>query len=323
MKTITKCVGFFLLIIPVYALSADWAPIYWQVRKSENGEQRREALLITGQLDGTKTPSFFQLDTGAQDSFLFARSIVGNENVLPFFAKRQSVPVPIEQYGYKNTTNYGVILDGSIANDRFSKAPFLINTRLGSSTSPLLGVVGLSAFSNPVLAIDFVNYRISIAPNTREIESDLKTPVVYEDYTIIGGLPALPVTTGKVSRGNFVVDTGSNSLGLTVFDPSMWREMTGRALDDPNNVKVGGGNWNSDVSCIEAPSIDNIETGHFNLGRMAIAYCVEGGNSMARPGITGVIGNASLFGRATLIFDQSNKRIGISRFSAAQGGGDK
>jgi hypothetical protein len=310
MNTYSKWICAILLILPFTVQAVEWSPISWSIRKLEDGKIVKEALLVTAQISDIKKPFYFQLDTGTQDSFLFMHSIGSDQDLAPYFQTISSAPVPKNEY--KNVTDYGVKLDGKIINSHFSKEPFFVNTRLGARNSPLIGIVGLSVFSKPVLAIDFINNRVAVASNTDEIGNYIKFPIIYEKYSIIGSLPALPVSSGGKSRGNFVVDTGANQFGMIIFDIEKWSEMTGRKIDDVENKQIDGNNWNDHLTCKQAPALTPIEFNYLSLGRIDLAYCMEGNRPMKVAGIDGMVGNAAFLDRAVLIFDQSTRRIGIS-----------
>jgi hypothetical protein len=299
----------FLISMPLSGMCVDWSPIHWNGPKRVTGEQVKESLLIEAKIEDSTKPFYFQLDTGAEVSMLFLHSIAGNVDLVPFFGKSSSVPVPD---GYPNALEYGIKLKGTIANNPFSKEPFLIHKLVGVKNSPLIGMVGLSAFSSPVLAIDFVGNRVAALSDVQQIEHELNRPVMYQTYTVINGLPTLPIFSSKKLRGNFVIDTGSSQFGLIVFDDAIWMEMTGRKINDPKNTKINGATWGYQLNCIGAPSLTDVELKKISLGKIDLAYCLENNRPMKISGSEGLLGNAAFFDRAMLIFDQSSRRVGIS-----------
>ncbi|WP_295762914.1 hypothetical protein [Undibacterium sp.] len=309
MNTPSRLICCLLLITPVYALALEWTPLTWLTRATSRGMIVKEVLAVDVKLQGSNGFYKMQLDTGAEDSFIFLNSVVGDPNIMEAL---RDVPTVTIKTSYSHVTGYGARISGQIAGDSFSSRPFLTNTRFGGKNAPTIGLAGLSAFSSSILVIDFVKNRIAISNNLPEIIYELGAKFEFNKFTLDHGTALLPITSGGKDRGNFVLDTGASQFGLVVHDRIKWSEMTGREINDVRNNKTDGPNWDGNLACQVAPALDDIKINQINLGKLELANCLENNLSKDFSEIDGLIGNAAFIDKGIVIIDRLEQQIGIS-----------
>lgn len=298
-----------MALLPLSVHAIEWFPIVWYGPKRDNGAQIKEALLIEAKIANVARPFFFQLDTGAADSMLFLRSIANNTDIAPFLKMAKSGSVP---YEYPDTLSYGIKMQGSILGSSYSEELFYISKVAGLQNTDLIGMIGLTGFLSEILVIDFIENRVTTISNRLDIEQIVKSPISYEHYQMVDGVPTAPILFTQKLQGHFAIDTGASQFGLIVFDLEKWMTMTGRTLDDSRNAKANGSTWSYSLKCTLAPALGNISLKTISLGELDIAYCLENDQPMIVPGIDGMLGNAAFFDKAVIIFDQSTRSFGVS-----------
>jgi hypothetical protein len=307
-------------VLPLYLLTAfpvsgaEWTSAQWVWQKQPDGNFSKRSMLLPAHIVGSSKTYYFNLDTGAEISLLFKNIISSNLSLSKIFnnSSRSSVPS-----GFLYTMNYGFIVNGEIAATKFSNKAFLLQTSIPSMKTDIIGLVGLNAFSAPVLTVDYIKDRVALTNDVSEVEDDLPQKISYEKYTYTTGLPAINISTMGKSQGQYILDTGVSISDAVVFDLSSWKKMTGRELSDFRNKKIRDYTLGRFFDCVSAPSLLNIDIGSTTLGKLTIAYCLRDGIPIREKGIDGLIGTPSFFGKAIIIFDTKNQKVGFA-FSEEQ-----
>jgi len=308
-RYLIDCLFIFLLTHATISLSSEWTPIQWIWKKQPNGEVSRLSMLLPASLSGSNEVYYFNLDTGSEVSLLFKSNIFLDRELSEIISHRTRVHLTKK---YPDATSYGVILDGKILGSSISKAPFLLHDVITGRKSPVIGSVGLSAFSAPVLAINFIANQAKLTESVNSIESDLPMGIRYQEYTLFAGLPLISLSTMGRKQGNFVLDTGFSIAELAIFNLSSWKTITGRSLDDFRNKKIINYTLGRRLDCVTAPSLLDIDFGSVRLGKLTTAYCLRDGSPFNETGLDGLLGNPTFYDKAVLVFDTHNRKLGIA-----------
>lgn len=295
--------------ISITTSSAEWAPINWIWKKQPDGGYKRTSMLLPAHITGSDKTYYFNIDTGASRSLLY-KNIVFSDTVLSKIlnnSSRRSIP-----NGFPNVMDYGLVLDGKVANTEFSKNPFLLHTVAPNMKSDVIGVVGLDAFSLPVLSIDYIIGRVLVTNDVSEVEFKLQKKIRYGKYVSISGLPSIAISMMGKTQGQYILDTGLTISDAVVFDLTSWKRMTGRELDDFRNRKKHDFTLGRSFNCTSAPALLNMDFGSITLGKLVIDYCLRDGIPMKERGFDGMIGGPSFYDKAVIVFDTKNQQIGFS-----------
>jgi hypothetical protein len=309
-KLIQKVLVSSLLLSPISSFALNWMPIQWHTQNVGGPNDSRAILLIEARISNIDKSYFFQLDTGADETLLYMYSAFSDSDLSAYLIKRPEFPNLIHNPNIHNTT---ISIEGTIGNSPISKRPIMILKNMGKKFSPIIGTASLGIYEHPVLAIDFINNRFTIAASRNEIDEAVNVPILYSNYELSDGVPIISIFASDKLNLKVLVDTGSIS-ALLIYDLRKWSVLTGRTLDDKMNRQRTITSLNGLLNCTIAPSLENISINNLNLGKLETEYCTTEANVSYGLGLPsdGLIGNSAFFDQAVIVFDQSKMQFGIS-----------
>jgi hypothetical protein len=314
MKLLIKILAVTLVAIPINCFAIDWIPIAWHEINTDHKDSKRGPILVEAKISNIAKSYYFQLDTGASETFLYSYSAFSDPELIKYFLTRPAIPLIKNLHGIYDI---GFQLEGTIAKNVISTRPSMVLKHMGKKLSSIIGIAGLTAFSEPLLTIDFIKNRFAISSNLQEVEATTALPIFYKPYDLIDGVPVISLNIGKKIPFRAMVDTGASSTALMVFKADNWSKITGRKLENELNTKIENvAATTGFIDCTAAPSIEPIEINGLSFGKMNVEYCTykDQDNTSFGDGFEfdGILGNAAFFDRGIVIFDQMKKQIGIA-----------
>ncbi|HJU71806.1 MAG TPA: hypothetical protein VJ603_08165 [Paucimonas sp.] len=300
---------FFIYFSSFNVYCTDWQPIYWAGQQKTKSEISKEAFLIKLKIDGITTDYYVNFDTGAADSFLFKNVIEKAPELAEYFHNEEKIKI---SKNYHDIEDFGYSVKGNIIGKRLSGNAFLLNNLIPAVKSSVIGIVGLGAFSQPYLAIDFINNRIINTNNIKEIEIDINKPFIFEKYQDIDGLPAVLLNDKSEKLGKFVFDTGSSNQEIVLFNLETWIKLTGVKINDKSNEYKSIISLGHKFFCAIHISQKELNIGTINLGKPNLQFCLRDGIAMQEKGLDGIIGSRLFYEKAIVLIDIKNKEIGFS-----------
>lgn len=247
------------------------------------GEHERGAILVPVTLNGRTFD--FQLDTGADVSFLPAKA---------------AVDAGLMESGGGGARVEDVRLGGAAVGPRW----------LLSKDSDV-GTVGLDMLVGYVTVIDYPAQRLCVTP-TADLPYAIYKRTAWTDATLRHGKLFVPIAVGGERRDGFFFDTGASLFPVSV-DPEAWKTLTGRAGPEAADRRIGGNAWGAQVELIGARSAEPIAIASLPPARIDVFHRAGDAGRFANYPFpaSGLLGNAGVWDRTIVLWLGSSPRFGV------------
>lgn len=266
---------YILFFLSFNVFANEWIDFEW-AKETVDGTVIDKAAILINIEGGDK----LQLDTGSPSSYLYQ-----------------------PHYQFKSKQKFNL----TTTNGRLISEFFEMH-KSASSKSNVVGTLGASYFKNSILIIDFAGRKL--------LKTD-KLPEAYKKYSIsyIEGQVTenlhivTQVKIGNLELAPVVFDTGSSIFKLVV-NKKDWLSVVNPEdrLAPKYMMKVNA--WGRAVKLMGADSVAPICLGDI-CTKGKVFYTDDPQLDFSKAGLSGLVGNAILGDKYTLILDYSNKKIGI------------
>lgn len=316
----TKCVAC-LTLVPLVCLSLGscrrrsgrtqltWTEFKWASLQENGRRHERAALLVPVFINGVGGRNYYlQLDTAAEYSELYE---------VPY---RQLLRInhKSDQLGMQAKVS------GEIAGQTLHKVSLRVRPQFGdpltdTNETPDVGTLGLDFFEDRVLLLDFPFNRLAILAADDSLPPELEGRATFLPATVQPGRFIVPVTINDVTYASgFFFDTGSSLMPI-LTSQMLWRDITKRQGNEPDNVMLTGKSWGQDKQWVAAPIQGALQIGPAYLLHPLAYYKIRDEDSYVgtdgRPG--GIIGNVLFCDQFLVIVDIPHRRFGLVMHSQA------
>jgi hypothetical protein len=264
------------------------------------------AILVPVGLKGCPEVLYMQLDTGSAGSFIYQNSLsaVGKKcgNVSKTIGNTS--PTIFEIAGKE----LGVV--ASLLPNAGGEVP---------GQPVLLGTLGLSAFTESILVLDYPNASFYICTEQKECDHLESTQsFVYQSATMRNGKLFLTAQVGDQQFDAMAFDTGASIFPMVVTK-TRWQALLSRHGDEPDNQILNVPSWAKLIRCVGATSSKTVVLAGRTLSNPVVFFC--GNESDDHPSniskypfkIDGVIGNAPFVADTVVVIDQKRSRIAFAK----------
>jgi hypothetical protein len=286
---------------PVKSVSFVWGGGIIDGQKFPNA-----AILVPVGLKGCPEALYMQLDTGSAGSFIYQNSLnaVGKKCGSVSKATDSSAPTIFEIAGKE------LAIIASLLPNAGGEVP---------GQPVLLGTLGLSAFAENILVLDYPNASFYICTEQNECNQLFsKHSFVYQSATLRNGKLFVTAQVGDQQFDAMAFDTGASIFPLVVTK-TRWQALLSKHGDEPDNQVLNVPSWGKLIRCAGATSSKTVVLAGRTLSNPVIFFC--GNESEDHPAniskypfkIDGVIGNAPFVADTTVVIDQKRSRIAFAK----------
>ena len=233
----------------------------------------------------------FQLDTGAEDSYLN-----GDEGV------KRGWAAP----GAEQARIAGIELGGT----RVPPAPL----RIMPSRAAGGGTVGLDLLLDHLVLIDYPRQRFCLIPRT-DVPAELAGRIRWSRASLHHGKLFIPMKIGERWTENVFFDTGASIFPLSV-DGEAWKRLTGRKSTSEAETTLKVGSWGKEIPLAGARSRFPLEISGVALAE-PLVYTNAAAPDFFREQIggnaEGLVGNVPFLGEIVALDLTSSIRFGLLR----------
>ncbi|HWS89445.1 MAG TPA: hypothetical protein VN282_20905 [Pyrinomonadaceae bacterium] len=154
---------------------------------------------------------------------------------------------------------------GKVGAFELSDVPVLLYKGYGAPTRPgarfpKLGTIGLDIFRERVLILDFPKRRFALLNKGEGVPADVERRAQFFEVAYRDGWLFLPVVSDGRPVGNVIYDTGASVYPL-VIRRELWRRLTGRTSDEPDNERRVTSSWGRSYVMTGAPTLKALSVG--------------------------------------------------------------
>jgi hypothetical protein len=275
--------------------SLAWTPFRWVETNIGGRREPRAAMMVPLRLDGIDEELEMQLDLGAPATLLYGR---------PYGRV-------LRAHGLSRVEVPSAVIDGTLGGAALRGLRVRVQPDYGDGRRTV-GTVGADFFEGRVLVIDFPNARLAVLDPAAPLPPELAArtsfvPIDYRNQKLF-----IPVTLGDSTYRGFFYDTGSSAFPLATTR-ALWRSLTGRSGDEPDNDRFEVSSWGRRATAVGARASGEMRIGAARLERPMV-YFWEGVPQLDFATwpfpVEGLFGNAPFFGR-TIVVDLPHRRFGI------------
>ncbi len=288
----------------------EWSPFYWEGDSINGRWFEKLALKIPVKLQGIQKELRAQLDLGAPHSMIY-------ENATKSFIaqnKRAFSNLDTIDKGYNINGNKLVFLksiDLNVGKHSVENKELGLLTNFGNNYSNAdlsrndlsIGTIGVNAFENKVLVIDFPNQQFAVKDS---VNNDFGKNVNWINLNIENGRIKMPLTVNGKQEW-FMFDTGASWFPL-MTNMDLWEEWRDK------NSKIdtmATSSWGEKYNVLGAQMKTPFKLGDIELSGMVYENPKQWNTDfLKREGILGIIGNAFFFNN-TIAIDFAKQRFGI------------
>jgi hypothetical protein len=218
-----------------------------------------------------------------------------------------------------------VRLDGWLGARPLRDVPVQVQRYLGDTlqagdTLPKIGTLGLEFFRDRVLVLDLPGERFAILDSAAALPAWIARGVRWVPAEHRNEKLFIPLTLGDSVYTGFFYDSGASLFALSTT-AEVWRQITGRTGDEPDNVVWRVGSFGQQVVLKGAPVQGRVAVGAASLERPLAFHLAEGPErldfgSWGFP-VTGLVGNALFYDRFVVVVDLPRRRFGLVERPAA------
>jgi peroxiredoxin len=315
-----------------------WTPFRWASAVIAGTTIEKAAVLVPVALDGIETDLELQLDLGAFATMVYDepwRQLLRDAG-----RADESFPRP-ETFDGRRAR--GTRIHGFVGEQAFEDLSVFVLEEFGEplpedGSAASIGTLGLEFFMTRVLWLDFAGARFAIEgaevfeeptasagsnadPNTgsssrpidRANEGMRWIPVEPKNGRLF-----VPLRIGERDYDGFFFDTGSSMFPL-LTSRKLWRQLTGRTGDEPDNVKVPIMSWGRERLAVGAPLLEQVTIGDVVADRprvFHVASIPEAEDMDHWPyRVDGLLGNALFLDRVAVV-DLPRRRIAFVKPAA-------
>jgi hypothetical protein len=179
-----------------------------------------------------------------------------------------------------------------------------------------LGTLGLLFYGVRGLIIDQVTQRLGAPRGGARLPTAITDRMAWTDAAERGGRLEIPLVWQTAKLGSLIFDPGS-SLVPVRLDVDVWRQMTGRRGDEPDNLRLAFPTVGDSLILVGAKTRQPLSLGSIQLGDVPVYFAQAGPPELATPplgkGVVGIIGN-QLFSPFRLVYlNVRGGRLGVLR----------
>lgn len=294
-----------------YKNQMEWSAFYWNGDSINGRWFDKLALKVPVKLQGIKKEFLAQLDLGAPHSIIYENT------TRSFISKNKSSFINLDTIdkGYSINGKKLVFLkniDINVGNHSVESKELGLLTNYGinysieelESTNNLsIGSIGVNAFENKVLIIDFPKQQFTVKDS---LNSNFEKQVDWVNLKIENGRIKMPLIVNNKEEW-FMFDTGASWFPI-MTNMSLWKEWRDK------NSKVDTmktSSWGEEYNVLGSQMRTPFKLGNTELLGMIYENPKQWNTDMLKKeGVLGIIGNAFFF-KNTIVIDFKNERFGI------------
>jgi hypothetical protein len=281
-----------------------WSDFRWVPLSSGGRTNPHAAIFVPIQSEDLGGTYWLQLDTGAEADLWIYRAPLAQL---------------LARTGVAYDSTRAVRVDGRIGAYPLRQARVQVHRYAGDSLRagdpfPEIGTLGLDFFRGRVLLLDLPRRRFAILDSAAALPPSLASRVAWTPAVHRNGKLFVPLTAGGRTFDGFFYDSGASLFPL-VTTPEVWRQITGRAGDDPSNTVVRVPSFGETITLKGAPVPGRVSVGAAALDQPLAFYLADGPRRLdfgtwGFP-VTGLFGNALFADRYLVIVDLPHARFGL------------
>jgi len=296
---------------------ASWSSFRWGHDSITVNKQKafvpKSALFLPVSFDGDPRRYYMQLDLGSDVPLLLyaTPTCIDNKNV----AHTAYDTNPVNKCFRVNYPLKGRIGQDSFALDSAHyclmrrKGDTSTNYTMPSTTSPIIGTIGLSYFLKKILVLDFTHEQFILLNDTFKVPERFAKAKFYVPSHIRNSRFIVPIEYADTTFNDFFYETGSSIFDLVV-SKKLWCKMTGKTGAEPDNFKVTVNTWGHQLNAIGAHPKTPIRVNNFYLPTALVFYIPEDEDFKDTYGSNGMVGNSPFFSKV-IVLDFIRNRFGV------------
>lgn len=275
-----------------------WHSFKWQ--KVDVGDRviEKGAVYLPIKIAGVEDDCWLQFDTGSHSQF-YEVSL----QELNF----QYQVIDKDHGEYTNDENRYIEFDGEIAGLKIDR-PFRVKEDYGASIKNFrgqpvkVGTLGMDFFEDRVLLLDYSCNRFSVADGipgeivqkARFVQTEVKRREIFIDMLLKSIIKDREVW--------LEFDTGTG-IGTALLKKDIWQEVTGKKLDDPQNMMIKASSWGNRIAVTGARVDGSLKIGSLNIEK-PLVYTI------ADADFPQTLGNKIFLNNYLVIIDLKSDRFG-------------
>ncbi|MFL5541037.1 MAG: hypothetical protein ACJ8J0_18760 [Longimicrobiaceae bacterium] len=283
-----------------------WSPFHWVSADLAGRHYDRVAIYVPIASPDLGGRYWLQLDTGAESALWIYRAPLAQ------LLSRRGV-------AYDSTR--AVSIDGTIGAYPLRQARVQVQRYAGDTvqagdTLAKIGTLGLGFLQRRVLLLDLPRGRFALLDSTEVLPAWIERAASWVPVDHRNGKMFIPLTVGGTVHRGFFYDSGASLFALSTT-PELWREVTGRTGDEPDNTVLRGPSFGQEIVFRGAPVRGRVSVGAAALENPLAFYVAEGPERLdfhtwGFP-VEGLIGNALFADRYLVVVDLPRRRFGLVR----------
>lgn len=295
----------------------DWSGFKWGHDSVKVNDQKafvpRSAIFLPVSFDGDPHRYYMQLDLSSDVSMLLYKTPLSIEDK---YIVNQ--PVYVNNLNKCFKINYSLKGKLGITDFVLDSAHYCLmrpkddtntNYQRSSSTSSIIGTIGLPYFLKKILILDFTHQQFMILDDTGKVPFRFVKAKFYVPTHIQNSRLIVPVDFGDTTFNDFFYETGSSIFDMVV-SKKIWCKLTGKRGDEKDNFKVTVNTWGKELQAIGARARMPIRVNNTVLPTSMVFYLPSDEDFKDTYGCNGMIGNSPFFSKV-IVLDFLRNRFGL------------
>lgn len=173
-----------------------------------------------------------------------------------------------------------------------------------------IGSIGSDLLIGGNLTLDLDREKFLYAPGPYVENTGAVKQVINFSFVDLGDgdIPVISIYIDSVGLKKFVVDTGSASMAMNIYDKKVWKKVVGL-----NNVKNATPykitRWGKYINCYSASSVRGMNADSYKIPeKLKVDYCDDSRGWQGQGEISGVVG-LNFFKNNIITFDYFSKKL--------------